>query len=131
MLQQPKKDLSKLYIVGRPPESVSVYNGNSQNASLIKKLPHTMHHSQGFAWGYEGSGPADLALNILDYIARESGERPNVAVWKGKVTKVAWDLHQDFKRTFVATWELRSSWVLRCDDIYGWMQVELREKEKA
>lgn len=32
-------------------------------------LPHIVHHSPtGYAWGYAGSGPADLALSILaDY----------------------------------------------------------------
>ncbi len=45
------------------------------------------HSPTGFAWGYEGSGPADLALNILLYFVPE---------------KVAYPLHQDFKREFIA-----------------------------
>lgn len=38
-------------------------------------LPHIVLHSPtGFEWGYEGSGPADLALSIL---AEHLGDKPN------------------------------------------------------
>jgi hypothetical protein len=34
------------------------------------ELRHIQYHSTGFEWGYEGSGPADLALSILaDYLS--------------------------------------------------------------
>jgi len=46
------------------------------------------HSPTGFAWGYGGSGPADLALNIL------------LAVTKDRDT--AWQYHQDFKWDFIA-----------------------------
>jgi len=29
------------------------------------------HSPTGFEWGYGGSGPADLALNILYYVTRD------------------------------------------------------------
>lgn len=45
------------------------------------------HSPTGFEWGYLGSGPADLALNILlRYLKRD---------WAAK-------LHQQFKEEFIA-----------------------------
>ncbi len=46
------------------------------------------HSPSGFEWGYGGSGPADLALNIL---LEATGERDFAA-----------EHHQAFKRAFVA-----------------------------
>ncbi len=53
-----------------------------------KILPHEIvrHSPDGFEWGYEGSGPAELALNLLHY-------------WYGK--NIAEDHYQDFKRGFI------------------------------
>lgn len=42
----------------------------------------SFHSPDGFEWGYGGSGPADLALNILAMFVSE---------------QTAWDLHHDFK----------------------------------
>ncbi len=44
------------------------------------------HSPTGFEWGYSGSGPADLALNILSCFI--DGVK-------------AFPLHQDFKREFI------------------------------
>lgn len=46
-----------------------------------------VHSPSGMEFGYPGSGPADLALNIL----RQFVEPPE-----------AWALHQDMKREFIA-----------------------------
>ena len=53
-------------------------------------VPHAIvHHSPtGMEWGYGGSGPADFALNIL-YLFTDR--------------ETAFNLHQEFKREFVAT----------------------------
>lgn len=55
-------------------------------------VPHRIvHHSPtGFAWGYAGSGPAELALNALSmYIGEEAAKDGG--------------LYQEFKRRFIAT----------------------------
>jgi hypothetical protein len=49
---------------------------------------YVVHSPDGFEWGYGGSGPADLALNILARFLPAAD---------------AWDLHHAFKREFVAT----------------------------
>lgn len=61
------------------------------------------HSPTGFAWGYSGSGPADLALNIVEAALIELG-------FKGRRTKCprgyafefALEIHQEFKERHVA-----------------------------
>lgn len=69
-----------------------------------------VHHSpDGFEYGYAGSGPADLALNILEHYFREHPlEDPLpgevVPVWGGGSAKrIAWLLHQDVKADLIAS----------------------------
>ena len=76
------------------------------NGRLACNLPQThKHHSpSGFEFGYNGSGPADLALNVLASIVPvgSDGLRP-VECWDGtKVSATAMILHQEFKATFIA-----------------------------
>lgn len=63
------------------------------------------HHSTaGWEWGYGGSGPADLALNACEALLKEfcwRGER--IACFDGTCYAAAWQMHQDFKRRFIAT----------------------------
>lgn len=55
-------------------------------------LPHVVRHSpDGFAWGYGGSGPADLALSLLVDLLGEPGRDPA--------------LYQAFKWDVVARWD--------------------------
>ena len=68
---------------------------SSQIAMVDPHLPHVCRHSpDGFEWGYGGSGPADLAFNILyDYLLRT----------KCKGAKyMAIDLHQSFEWDLIA-----------------------------
>jgi hypothetical protein len=56
------------------------------------------HSPTGFAWGYGGSGPADLALNILSvFIGQEAAE----------------SLYQDFKWEFIAPMPARGGTIPR------------------
>lgn len=68
-------------------------------------VPHlVVHHSPtGFEWGYGGSGPADLALNILEAVLTSQDYKGRrVDCWRGQCFALAWKLHQDFKRGFIA-----------------------------
>lgn len=56
---------------------------------LAESLKVWNHSPSGFAWGYSGSGPAQLALAILLRFTDEY---------------TAGALHQPFKREFVARW---------------------------
>jgi DNA-directed RNA polymerase subunit RPC12/RpoP len=69
------------------------------------------HSPTGFEWGYGGSGPADLALNILSLFAgQEFAER----------------YHQDFKREFIASMPHEGG-MIRREDIIQW----IKEKEAS
>jgi hypothetical protein len=63
-----------------------------------------MHHSpSGFAWGYGGSGPADLALNILEWVLRQEGYGgETIRCAAGTCFRLAWQLHHDFTWRFIA-----------------------------
>ena len=68
-------------------------------------VPHlvTQHSPTGYEWGYSGSGPADLALNILEWQLRREGYRgETVPCFTRRCFRLAWDLHQAFKRDVIA-----------------------------
>lgn len=64
------------------------------------------HSPTGFEWGYGGSGPADLALNILLlFTDMQTAER----------------LYQDFKWQFIATMPCEGG-VIKREDILNWLR---------
>lgn len=65
------------------------------------------HSPDGFEWGYGGSGPADLALNILALFTDED---------------TAYRLYQDFKWEFIATLPTAGGEIKR-DDILSWLSA--------
>jgi hypothetical protein len=87
-----------------------IYLGRDNGAAVVvlegehtRPLKHIPYHSQGFSWGYNGSGPADLALAILADHFEEDPDAVLAAVrsmWapRSKAAK----LYQDFKTAFVA-----------------------------
>lgn len=95
--------------------------------NLWTNVPHTViHHSPtGFEWGYGGSGPADLALNILEhYFSVMSIEGPRVDCYRGTVCAWAWVLHQDFNRDFIATMPKEGGRIL-WEDVAGWVNSKM------
>ena len=73
-------------------QQVQIRHGNGNITFLKQRI--TLHSPTGFQWGYGGSGPADLALNMLyDYLLRTHR--------KG-AKDIALDLHQSFKWDFIA-----------------------------
>jgi hypothetical protein len=71
------------------------------------------HSPDGFSWGYQGSGPAQLALAILcDAI--------------GKHEAVRW--HQDFKRDHIARLAPDRAWTLPASVVWSWwVMASIRE----
>jgi transcriptional regulator with XRE-family HTH domain len=70
------------------------------------------HSPTGFNWGYGGSGPADLALNILSvFIGQEAAE----------------SLYQDFKREFIAPMPFQGGTIPR-EAILNWVKEKDVEK---
>ena len=73
---------------------------------LAPSLALRRHSPTGFEWGYEGSGPAQLALALLLAITAD--------------TATALRLYQDFKCAYVATIQ-SDLWQLDVDDVRGWV----------
>lgn len=78
-----------------------------RNGGVIStNVPHVVaHHSpDGYEFGYGGSGPADLALNIVENVLRLINYKGPLSekLWDGyRVFQLAWRVHQDFKWDFI------------------------------
>lgn len=81
------------------------HNDDEKVGGVITNVPHlVVHHSpNGYEFGYGGSGPADLALNvcqlylnIIGFVGRKT------KCYDGNCWALAWMLHQDFKNAFIA-----------------------------
>jgi len=77
------------------------------------------HSPDGFMWGYEGSGPAQLALALIIYAAKKL----DIPIMEGV------PYYQDLKRDFVA--KLPQNNFVEDFDLIGWLQNKLSEKKKS
>lgn len=80
--------------------------------ALDPRLDLRNHSSTGFAWGYGGSGPAQLALAILSH-ALNCDER-------------AEDLYQLFKDDVVSQLDQNEPWRLTIGDVLAWVSQHSR-----
>ncbi len=114
---QTKTATKKLYR-GEPTGEVRVvYLSDRPRGS--RPLRHIVLHSPaGMAWGYEGSGPADLARSILCDVL---GERPTPKQLMYGQFK-AQHHYQAFKRQFVASWEMGSSFEIDSEKVIDWLR---------
>ena len=71
------------------------------------------HSPDGFMWGYQGSGPAQLALALL----MEEGYDPAYQI----------PPYQDFKRHVIANLPLDARWEMTSEDIAVYMRNQSRE----
>lgn len=69
------------------------------------------HSPDGFAWGYGGSGPAQLALGILLNYYRRAG------LSKKFGAELAMRYHQGFKWAIIAKLDQASGWTLTASQI--------------
>ena len=66
------------------------------------------HSPTGFEVGYGGSGPADLALNIMAAFFPLAEGEEGVKTFCGRsCSQRAWDAHQGFKREFISRIHLK------------------------
>ena len=77
-----------------------------------------LHSPTGFAYGYGGSGPADLALAILLDFLEEWPTEQQMAAGESR----AWALHHHFKWEIIA--RLEPGWELSALDVFDWLQSE-------
>ncbi len=85
---------------------VARYDDESGAFLGMQHLTHIQKHSPtSMSWGYNGHGPADLALSILaDYFGelREQHDLFDRGDWPYPLHSLS--LHHDFKQDFVSTW---------------------------
>lgn len=105
----------------------------SEHETVVRtNVPHLVtHHSpDGYEWGYGGSGPADLALNIVENLVREmqrQGFGGLVKCWDGNyVSGITWKMYQDFKRDFLCDAD-RDEHHITTDRARNWIRKRIRE----
>ena len=79
--------------------------------SPARSLKIRNHSPDGFAWAYNGSGPAQLALAILlEVTDRTTAER----------------LYQDYKSSVIAALpkEENSTWTITSDEVMEWLKKQ-------
>lgn len=97
------------------------------DGKLAANIPHLFkwHSPTGFECGYGGSGPADLALNVLALLVpRGSDGAEGWKIGDGQVVSAtAGLLHQEFKRDFIATMP-RTGGVIPIQTIRAWLAAK-------
>ena len=84
---------------------------------------HVHYAPTGFDWGFGGSGPADLALNVLALFLPLTPEATSVALRDGSsVSEAAWALHHAFKYDLIATLP-RSGGHITAKTIRAWISA--------
>ena len=87
-----------------------------EDGKFLSHLKHRFieHSPDGFQWGYEGSGPADLALNMLvDHLMRKGATAKQARDMVG-------DLYLEFKRSFIAL--MPAKLIIRSEEINDWLK---------
>jgi hypothetical protein len=82
-----------------------------------------VHHSPtGYEWGYGGSGPADLSLNILARVRPHAGLRIGAVLLHdgSRVSDLAWSCHQQFKWSVIYGMP-QAGFTLTRDDVERWL----------
>lgn len=78
----------KTKVTAAPLFATDIVCRRADDGTANVNVPHRIvdHSPAGFEWGYGGSGPAELALNILSLFVGEEAAYPH---------------HQEFKRAFI------------------------------
>jgi hypothetical protein len=85
-------------------EGVTCWRAPDGTARSSIPQRHVHYAPKGFDWGFGGSGPADLALNVLAVFLPLAADATGVALRDGSsVSEAAWALHQAFKYDLIAT----------------------------
>jgi hypothetical protein len=102
-------DRQRVYTGRRGPQGLAVVHviGRDGESRRLRLHPAKCNHSPaGFEWGYSGSGPAQLAFEILFDVFADAD--------------LAWRLHQPFKRERIAVLPRHSSWQIGEGEVVLW-----------
>ena len=106
--------------------------GDDDHSIVRTNVPHlVVHHSpNGFEFGYAGSGPADLALNVCQAYLNSIGYNGEKSeCFDGNCWSLAWVLHQEFKRAFIAD-APRKGIVIPMVEIKRWFDEHITDDMK-
>lgn len=110
-----------------PLEEAGLVCERTSDGSLACNIPqrYKWHSPTGFECGYGGSGPADLALNVLAaLVPLKSDGAEGWQIWdKQHVSATAGILHQDFKEQFIARLP-REGGTIPIADIRNWIEAK-------
>jgi hypothetical protein len=99
--------------------------GQAEVTADGRPLVHVVVHSPtGFAWGYGGSGPADLALSILADFLGERPSGPEMYEGRSECSRH----YQGFKWAFIAPLDQDSGWVIHGSQIAAWLRTNGRRQ---
>lgn len=84
---------------------------------------HCIEHSpDGFEFGYEGSGPADLALNLVEaFLQRAGWNGERQQCWNGACFQLAYALHESLKWDLIAPLD-RCGGSVPAERIWQWLE---------
>lgn len=105
---------------------------NPRAAALETNVVRTViqHSPTGFEIGYGGSGPADLALNVMAALVPVGTDSMEpVRCFRGECSRRAWELHQAFKEAFLAGMDARGE-SIPAEVIREWLKTAT-EREKT
>jgi hypothetical protein len=107
-------------------------DGDNDHAIVRTNVPHlVVHHSPGgFEFGYGGSGPADLALNVCQWYLNSLGySGQKTGCFDGVCWSLAWILHQEFKWAFIAKAPHKGI-TIPMAEIRKWFEAQITEERK-
>lgn len=93
---------------------VWIQTSTGQQRKLSPRFDIRKHSPTGFEWGYNGSGPAQLALAICCDVLRD--------VEKAK------SVYMEFKDRVVTTWQ--AEWCISAADVLEWSRIALAMSEQ-
>jgi len=100
--------------------AVLIYDGEKPDGKLPQMQNHVNHSPDGFAWGYGGSGPAQLAYAIL-WDVTENRDKSQ-------------EFYQLYKWSVVSRLP-REPWTITLESVLDWLAEaeasKQREREKA
>ena len=108
------------------PFAGDIHISRDEDGNCVTNVPHTCveHSPDGFEFGYGGSGPSDLALNILNaYYPPDLGDF-RLKCYKGHASSVAGAFHQEFKWKFIAPLDQQRGGSITEKEIREWVEEQ-------
>jgi len=117
-----------------PPDEITLWRDDNGYAQASIPQRHIHHSQTGYEFGYLGSGPADLALNILALylpLSHQSDRHEAMKLWDNtEVSARAWSLHQQFKQDIVARIPQEAGGTITIQQVMFWLGQKLVPREE-